>query len=147
MAPFTTYIIPESPDKETAGMDQWLWIITDSPLLPACEELLQKICEALKAEFSKEVKLIVCPPEKSLIISDMQPNSFSLILSFGIPPSRLGIWIDLNGPGIRYLESYCFMLTIGLSELIHQPSAKKDLWSFMQLYLRSTDFNVLNKQP
>ncbi len=137
MTPFTTYIIPETPNKETAKVAKWLWIVTDQPLLPSHEELLQKICEALKANFSHDVKVIVCTKDENIILSDLDTESTSLIISFGIQPSSLGIWIDLNHPGLCFLESFCFMLTISLAELINQPVAKKQLWASMQSYLHS----------
>ncbi len=137
MSPFTTYIIPESPSKETAQTLKWLWIIVDQPLLPTHEELLQKICAALKADFSLDVKVIVCGKDQNIIFSDLDSESASLVISFGIQPSTLGIWIDLNIQGLRYLESFCFILSISLAELINQPAAKKQLWSSMQSFMHS----------
>ncbi|MEP6793945.1 MAG: hypothetical protein ABJB16_06445 [Saprospiraceae bacterium] len=137
MTPFTTYIIPETSNKETAKVVKWLWVVTDQPLLPSHEELLQKICEALKADFSHDVKVLVCHKDENIILSDLDTEYASLVISFGIEPSSLGIWIDLNNQGIRYLESYCFILTISLPELINQPAAKKQLWSSMQSFIHS----------
>ena len=137
MPPFTTYIIPETSNKETASEDKWLWIVVDQPLLPAHEELLQKICEALKADHSGNTRLIISNREENLSLSDLNSEHASLVLSFGIQPSTLGIWIDLHHPGIRYLESYCFILTIPLIDLINQPAAKKQLWSSMQSFMHA----------
>ncbi|MFZ1679274.1 MAG: hypothetical protein WBP41_19390 [Saprospiraceae bacterium] len=146
MTPFTTYIIPETLNKENAKVVKWLWIVTDQPLLPPHEELLQKICEALKANFSHDVRVIVCSKDESIILSDMDTESATLVISFGIQPSSLGIWIDLNQPGIRYLESFCFILTISLAELIDQPAAKKQLWSSMQSYIHSKQNDQKKKE-
>jgi len=146
MPPFTTYIIPESSNKETANTDKWLWIIVDQPLLPAHEELLQKICEALKADYASQTRLIISDREESLSLSDLNSGHASLILSFGIQPSLLGIWIDLHHPGIRYLESYCFILSIGLGDLINQPAAKKQLWSSMQSFMHAKQDAERNKE-
>lgn len=137
MTPFTTYIIPETSNKETAKQVKWLWIVTDQPLLPAHEQLLQKICEALKADFSDDVNILVCHKDEYIILSDLDTKSTSLVMSFGIEPSSLGIWIDLNNQGIRYLESFCFILTISLEELINQPTAKKLLWTSMQTFMQT----------
>jgi hypothetical protein len=146
MTPFTTYIIPETSNKETVKVIKWLWIVTDQALLPAHEELLHKICEALKADFSHDVKVIVCSKDENVILSDLDTESASLVISFGIQPSSLGIWIDLNHQGMRYLESFCFMLTISLAELIDQPTAKKQLWSSMQSYLHSKQNDQKKKE-
>ena len=146
MSPFTTYIIPESSNKETANEDKWLWIVVDQPLLPAQEELLQKICEALKADYTRDARIIISNREENLSLSDLDSGQTSLVLSFGIQPSGLGIWIDLHHPGIRYLESYCFILTIPLSELINQPAAKKQLWSSMQSFLHAKLDDEMKKE-
>ncbi|HZV71752.1 MAG TPA: hypothetical protein VFG10_19515 [Saprospiraceae bacterium] len=146
MPPFTTYIIPETSNKETANTDNWLWIVVDQPLLPAHEELLQKICEALKADYTSNTRLIISNREENLSLSDLNSSHASLVLSFGIQPSILGIWIDLHHPGIRYLESYCFILTIGLSELINQPAAKKQLWSSMQSFIHAKLDDEMKKE-
>lgn len=137
MTPFTTYTIPETSNRETAKVVKWLWIVTDQPLLPSHEEILQKICEALKANFSHDVKVLVCHKEENIILSDLDTKVASLVISFGIEPSSLGIWIDLNNQGIRFLESFCFILTISLAELINQPTAKKQLWSSMQSFMQT----------
>ncbi len=42
----------------------------------------------------------------------MSPTKPKLIISFGVLPSELGFWIDLNRPGISILESCIFILTI-----------------------------------
>ncbi|MBK9981532.1 MAG: hypothetical protein IPP15_03750 [Saprospiraceae bacterium] len=146
MTPFATYIIPESTIKETSQPSKWLWIIVDQPLLPPHEELLQKICEALKADFSQSVKVIVCSNDDNIILSGLNSESASLVISFGIQPSSLGIWIDLNSQGIRYLESFCFILTISLADLINQPAAKKQLWSSMQSYIHLKLNDQKNKE-
>ena len=141
MPPFTTYNIPESPKRETTSSTNWLWIVTNQAISPPEEEILSKICQALKADFSSEVYLLVCDPGKSLSISDFETNHPSLILSFGIHPSALGIWIDLHQPGIRFLEAFTFILSVPLDELIQRPGSKKELWSSMQYYLQMASGN------
>jgi len=135
MPPFTTYNIPESPDRKTTSSTNWLWIITNKAISPAQEEILSKICQALKADFSSEVFMLIGDPEKPLSLSDFETNHASLILSFGIHPSALGIWIDIKQPGIRFLEAFTFILSVPLDELIVKPDAKKQLWSCMQSYM------------
>ncbi len=136
---FTTYLIPEPAKKETAQSKKWLWIVTDHQVLPPHEELLHKICQALKANFSDDVYLIHCTPSEPIILSDLNTGNTSLILSFGLLPSTLGFWIDLQSPGIRFLESFCFVLSARLDELMNQSNAKKQLWTCMQSYLQWTE--------
>ncbi|MEP6647335.1 MAG: hypothetical protein ABJC12_09595 [Saprospiraceae bacterium] len=137
MTPFTTYIIPESSRKKTTGTDKWLWIVVDRPLSGPQNELLQKICEALKADFMKDTNVMIYSVESGIQLSELDTNAASLILSFGVIPSLLGIWIDLPVPGIRYLESYSLIYTVSLEELIDHPASKKALWSSMQSFLLS----------
>lgn len=134
--PFTTYLIPEPDKKETVLSSKWLWIVTDHELLPAHEELLHKICEALKANFTKDVHFMICHPSEPVSISVLNTNHTSLILSFGVAPSSLGIWIDLQNHGIRFMESLSFIFSPGLDELIQSTSSKKQLWSSIQSYLQ-----------
>ena len=141
MPPFTTYNIPESPNRKTTSSTNWLWIITNQAISPAQEEILSKICQALKADFSSEVSVLICDPEKPLSISDFEKTHPTLIISFGIHPSSLGIWIDLKQSGIRFLEAFTFILSVPLDELILRPDAKKQLWSFMQSYMHMASGN------
>ncbi len=136
MMPFTTYIIPEPDKKETPESVKWLWIVTDHTLSPSHEDLLQKICQALKADFSNDVYVLICDPSQPVSLCHPNIRNTSLILSFGIPPSTLGIWIDLNRPGIRFLEAFSFVLSVTLDELINHPSSKKQLWSSMQSFIQ-----------
>ena len=136
MPPFTTYNIPESPKRKTTSSTNWLWIISNQAISAAQEEILSKICQALKADFSSEVYVLTCDPDHPLSISDFETNHTSFILSFGIHPSALGIWIDLKQPGIKFLEAYTFILSVPLDELILHPASKKQLWSSMQSYLQ-----------
>lgn len=137
MAPFTTYSIPEPPIRKTPSDMKWLWIIVDQPLLPIQEELLQKISEALKADFIKDVFVYQCSKDDSINLSDLKIYKPVLVISFGVTPSSLGLWIDQIQPGIRLLEAYSFISTIRLDELINQPAAKKILWSSMQSFLQN----------
>ncbi len=136
---FTTYFIPEPAKKETAQSKKWLWIVTDHELLPSHEELLHKICQALKANFTDDVYLINYNQSEHINLSDLNTGNTSLILSFGLLPSSMGFWIDLQSPGIRYLESLCFILSARLDELMNQSNSKKQLWSSMQSYMLWTE--------
>lgn len=136
MLPFTTYNIPESPEKETLISAKWLWIITGKPLLAPEEELLLKICSALKADFLVDVHVRELQSTDTISLSSLSED-IRLIISFGVPPSALGIWIDLPNAGIRFMETYCFILTTPLSALNDSPVAKKQLWNAMQLFLET----------
>ena len=137
MLPITTYNIPESANSKIHADLQWLCIVLEKPLSPADEDLLKKICTALTADFQSEVVLINLPENESLSIIDFNFKNIKLMISFGVIPSRLGIWIDLAIPDIRFLESYTFILTKPLAELANNPAAKKQLWSGMQLFMES----------
>ena len=135
MAPFTTYMIPETDNQKTVPSAKWLLIITNQAILPAHIELLQKICQALNADYSNNADIQVYNPTDVLSLSYRHSKNINLILSFGILPSQLGIWMDLEKPGIRFLESFSFILSVTLDELINHPTSKKQLWSSMQSYL------------
>jgi hypothetical protein len=135
MLPYTTYRIPESDKNQTEAPDKWLWMITQKPLTEADTDLLLKISSALKADFSKDVYCLQQPPNEAISIASMSPNPPKLIISFGVMPSDLGIWIDLNKPGITLLESGIFILTLPVEELAKHAVAKKELWQSMQIFL------------
>ncbi|HUR31027.1 MAG TPA: hypothetical protein VMZ69_06315, partial [Saprospiraceae bacterium] len=135
MLPFTTYNIPESIFKETLPSAKWLGIVYGPTLSADDEDLLQKICTALKANYPDDIFKFQLDPLKDTSLSSMNESDLKLVLSFGISPSHLGIWMDINSGGIRHLESFSFILTSTLEELSKSPSAKKQLWSSMKSYL------------
>jgi hypothetical protein len=135
MLPFTTYNIPESPEKKTPASAKWLWVFVGAPLSIPEEELLNKICTALKADFSEDVSMISMEDLYNSTLTFPPGIDPKLIISFGVPPSALGLWIDLQVPGIRFLESFVFVLAPSLDELLRSPLAKKQLWNSMQLFL------------
>lgn len=135
MLPFTTYNIPESSSHKTPKVSQWLGIILDKPLNGPEEDLLKKICTSLKADFSKDVILVDDPVNEGASISLLHSANIKLVISFGVLPTKVGIWIDLANSGIRYLESFTFILTKPLTELSSHPVAKKQLWSSMQSFM------------
>ena len=137
MLPITTYNIPEPAISKIHTEAQWLCIVLEKPLSPPDEDLLKKICTALKADFQSEVVVINLQETESLSVIDFNHTNIKLMISFGVIPSRLGIWIDLATPDIRFLESYTFILTKPLAELANNPAAKKQLWSGMQLFMES----------
>lgn len=137
MLPITTYNIPEPANSKIHIDLQWLCIVLEKPLSPTDEDLLKKICTALKADFQSEVVLINMQENESLSAVDFKHTNIKLMISFGVMPSRLGMWIDLTKPDIRFLESYTFILTKPLAELANNPAAKKQLWSGMQLFMES----------
>jgi hypothetical protein len=139
MAPFTTYMIPEADNEKTVQSGKWLLIITNQPVLPIQTELLQKICQALNADYSSHAEIQIYDATGKLSLSGRHSRNIKLILSFGIQPSQLGIWLDLEKPGIQFLESFSFILSVTLDELINHPNSKKQLWSSMQSYLQFTE--------
>jgi len=50
-------------------------------------------------------------------------------------PSELCLWIDLHRPGMSFLESCIFILTLPVEELSKHAGAKKELWQSMQIFL------------
>ena len=137
MLPITTYNIPEPANSKIHAELQWLCVVLEKSLIPADEDLLKKICTALKADFQSEVVMINLQENESISVIDFNHSRIKLMISFGVMPARLGIWIDLAKPDIRFLESYTFILTKPLAELANNPAAKKQLWSGMQLFMES----------
>ena len=135
MLPYTTYRIPETDKNQTETSDKWLWTIIRKPLTEADTELLLKISSALKADFSLDVRFIQQPPNEEISLASQSPTKPKLIISFGVLPSELGLWIDLHRPGMSFLESCIFILTLPVEELSKHAAAKKELWQSMQIFL------------
>lgn len=136
MLPFTTYNIPESTKRKTPFESKWLWVIRGQAFSATDEELLLKICSALKSDFSSDVLVQEVKADEKISLATFSNSNKELVISFGIPPAQLGIWIDIHQPGIRFLESYTFILTLSLEELSSSPVAKKQLWQAMQQFQR-----------
>ena len=135
MLPFTTYNIPESAFEDTLPKSKWLAIVYGPSLSAEDEDLLAKICLALKAKYPDDVFKLQLDQLDDITLASLGESGFRLVLSFGIPPSSLGIWIDISPGGIRHLESFSFILTATLQELAKSPAAKKQLWSSMKAYM------------
>lgn len=101
-------------------------MIIRKPLTEADTELLLKISSALKADFSRDVRFIQQPSNEEISIASLSPTKPKLIISFGVLPSELGLWIDLHRPGMSLLESCIFILTLPVEELSKHAAAKKN---------------------
>src|SRR5687767_7078015 len=130
MLSFTTYNIPERANDKTLDAQAWLGIIIKNPLTDDTRDLLQKICTAIHAQYPDDIYFIEY--DENVSLASYTTLKFNLIISFGVHPSQLGIWLDMPSAGIRLLESFSFILTGTLEELIKNPAGKKLLWSSMQ---------------
>ena len=124
-----------STKERTAGEGKWLWIVTGNELSEEDKDLLQKICSALKASYPDEILLIDAGAREENFFPSTSGNEPKLILSFGVAPARIGLWIDIQSQGIRFLESFTFILTSSLKDLSRNPGLKKQLWASMQSFL------------
>lgn len=131
MLSFTTYSIPEGPKSKTATTGKWLWFIVDTLPVASDADLLHKISAALKADFMEDTFCLPVDSGTVIPLTQISESSPKIIISFGIPPKDLGIWIDLPGPGMRALESFTFILTLPLDALSKSANAKKELWKSM----------------
>jgi hypothetical protein len=135
MLPFTTYSFPETPVNKTPGKDKWLIFISGSAPSPAQSDLMGNIRSALK-DFSEETTYsFIYDQNQAFTLKDILHASTRLVISFGKLPSELGLWIDLANPGIRFLESFTFILTLSLADLEKNGNAKKELWKHMQRFM------------
>jgi hypothetical protein len=139
MLPFTTYSIPETPENETASAGKWLVFLADQEFSSAQRELIQKIGAAVKADFERDTFSWSKELNPNGTIQDLIHPSLQLVISFGIEPRSLGLWIDLQSPGIRFLESFSFILTLPVAELEKNAVAKKELWKNMQLFMEMNE--------
>jgi|GEM_PF-1374146 len=139
MLPFTTYTIPETAENKTAHSEKWLLILSDRAFSPAQQDLIQKIATAVKADFDRDTTCLSNIEGPKFSIQDISGSSCQLIISFGLSPAILGLWIDLQAPGIRFLESFSFILTLPISELEKNASAKKELWKNMQMFMEMNE--------
>ena len=137
MLPFATYNIPETTVEKTGEDGKWLWILTGDKLSEEDNDLLQKICTALKASYPEEILLIEASINEENSFSSPYAHQLKLILSFGVEPARVGLWIDIQTQGIRFLESFTFILTSSLKDLSRNPGLKKQLWASMQSFLEA----------
>ncbi len=135
MLPYTTYRIPETDKHQTEDPGKWIWMIIRKPLTETDTDLLLKISSALKADFSNDVYCLQQTPNEAITLASLSQSKPKLIISFGVMPSELGLWIDLNRPGISLLESCIFILTLPVEELSKHAAAKKELWQSMQIFL------------
>ncbi len=139
MLPFATYTIPEITANKTILDGKWLLFITErEPTMPQ-QDLIQKIGAALHADVEKDAVSFSRSIFTDVSIQDMVNSSSKLLISFGLLPSSLGLWIDLSTPGIRFLETLTFILTLPIADLEKNAPAKKELWKNMQLYLESKE--------
>ena len=137
MLPFTTYNIPEEAVQKTPHEGQWLCIALGKEISDAEKVLLEKICTALKSDLPSESLIMIIPPGKEISLSLATPNTIKLIISFGVPASQLGLWIDIPDQGYRRLNDLMFIYTLPLSDLEKSATAKKQLWSAMQLFMET----------
>ena len=137
MLPFATYNIPETTIDKTAEDGKWLWILTGDKLSDDDNDLLQKICTALKASYPEEILLIDASTKEEYFFPSPYDHQLKLILSFGVQPARVGLWIDIQTQGIRFLESFTFIMTSSLKDLSRNPGLKKQLWASMQSFLEA----------
>lgn len=137
MLPYTTYNIPETPIQTPADSGKWLWIIVGPVLSEKDKELLAKISSALNADFNLHTHCLQLDIDQSISLAEADSFNPDLIISFGVLPSALGLWIDLHKSGIMPLERFTFILTSSLETLSTSASAKKDLWRNMQVYLET----------
>jgi|SRR5688572_3087716 len=133
MLPFPIYNIPEAQDQRITSAEHWLCIVLGESLTAQNQDLLEKICLALKADWGTHVFILETDQEQMMSLP--KNNEFKLIISFGILPSQLALWIDLQTAGIKFLETFTFILTSTLGELSQRPAAKKQLWNAMLSYL------------
>ncbi len=137
MLPYTIYQVPESVKNEVDPRAHWLWMLFGKPLSDAEKDLVLKSAAALKADYAEDVFSIICEPGQTNSIPSVAGQQPKVILSFGVPPSRIGIWIDLHKPGLITLEHTTFLLTLPVEALAGNASAKKELWRHMQLILET----------
>lgn len=135
MLPYTTYTIPEATVNKTSPNGKWLLFLTDRGFSESQLDLVKKIGTALKAEFESDTHTVFTTQQPDISIQDILQSSTRLVISFGISPKDIGLWIDLETPGIRFLESFTYILTLPVPALEQNANAKKELWKYMQMFM------------
>ncbi|HJW27827.1 MAG TPA: hypothetical protein VJ508_01120, partial [Saprospiraceae bacterium] len=92
----------------------------------------------LQADFDRDASSFVFDPLAEIGMESITSSDTKLLMSFGVPPAEFGLWIDLTSPGIRFLESFTFIMSAPLVELEKNAAAKKELWKYMQHYLEAS---------
>jgi hypothetical protein len=135
MLPYTTYTIPEPTVNKTSPNGKWLLFLTDREFSESQLDFVKKIGTALKASFESDAQTVFNTQQPDVSIQDILHSSTRLVISFGILPKDIGLWIDLETPGIRFLESFTFILTLPVAPLEQNANAKKELWKYMQMFM------------
>ncbi len=138
MLPYTTYNIPENPEYNPPDSSKWLWILVNKSLTHEDNQLLEKITGALKADLNKDTYCQEVMIGQTISIAEISAIKPKLIISFGVAPSDVGLWIDLPQSGLTTLESFTFILTNSLDKLSGSNTAKKELWQSMQSYMEKS---------
>ena len=135
MLPFPTYNIPDFHTNKTDTLPKRLIFLTKDPPGGSQIELIAKIASALKVDFQQDAACYSITESEPLDFKKLIGSHTELVISFGIQPSTIGLWIDLQGAGMRFLEQFVFILTIPLADLEKNANAKKILWNDMQHFM------------
>ena len=128
---------PKTLFIKTPLAGQWLCIAVGKEISDAENVLLEKICTALKGDLSSDILKMIIPSGEEISLSQAISKSIKLIISFGVPASQLGLWIDIPAQGYRWLNELMFINTLPLDELEKSATAKKQLWLAMQLFMET----------
>jgi hypothetical protein len=131
---FTTYFIPEFAGPEIASNGKWLLFYTDKAISTEERDFLGKVAAALHADFDHNTIICSPLPEDPQVLPSPSKDT-RLVISLGMRPELAGLFLDLDKPGIRTLETFSFILTLPIASLMANAEAKKELWRHMQTWL------------
>lgn len=131
----TTYQIPEGPIHKTEEFIHSIVFIVPTGTRDTHLPFFSKIAGALQAEIGDTIEFVEVGNNQSVSISKVHYPALKLIISFGIPVERMGMWIEIANEGICRLEAFDLILTLHPDKLDASQTAKRTLWQFMQQYL------------
>lgn len=129
------YAFPETANDQTDFPTRRIIFVIPAPLQDDEEALLTRIAKALHADFVAEVTCLLHEAKSPAELPTRAIHPYTLVISFGILPESLGLWLDQEGPGLCRLEQFDFIQTATPRELIASETAKKSLWAHMLAHL------------
>lgn len=118
---------PESIPFEKTGNPPVL--VISKPLNEDEKTLLSKIMQSINRTMDKDFLLVELPEKSSATLAEKWLQEKSIIISFGVPFSRLGFQFENKVYHILKLANNSFLQCDALSKVSQSPDLKRRLWS------------------
>jgi DNA polymerase III psi subunit len=129
------YATPRSHPSSTLGDDsQMVWVVLNQQEANDHDlsDLLRKILKAINIDLDSEVFQILVEKDESFYLANILPSNAKIIIAFGIPPSSLGMTIEVKLYNKFILRDHQFIFSDELSQIRNNGDNKRSLWSSLQ---------------